>query len=880
MRFNNLPLKTKVLIGGLTPLALLILIAGVTLFNINAMVDSNKWVEHTHKVLGQAKNIIGSAVDMETGMRGYLLAGKEEFLAPYQGGEKATYAAIESLQHTVSDNPGQVARLGEVQDVLKAWQENVTEPTIALRRNIGDAETMNDMAKLVGDAKGKAYFDKFRAQIAEFISREETLMKERQAAANEAIGKNEELAHQVTVNNNWVTHTNKVIAVANNIIAAGVNMETGLRGFLLAGKEEFLEPYNNGREQFSHLVSTLSETVSDNPSQVELLAEIDTTIGEWMANVTEPMIRLRRTVDTGGATMDRIAAEVAKAQGKTYFDKFRGQVALFIEREEALMVQRREDVATATEAAKANRQLMADTTGWVTHTQNVIEKANEIVAAAVNMETGMRGYLLAGKEDFLDPYTNGLARFNERVAALSETVSDNPAQVALLGEVKSTIDSWQKDVTEPQIALRRNIGDAKTMDDMADLIGEAKGKTYFDKFRTLMADFSNEEQALMAQRQAANEARVGNTIKIVLGCSAAAILLGLLLSLGVTRSVMSQLGSDPAEIQDIANEIAGGNLAVQFDDRKDVGVYASMKHMSRNLSTMFEDINNGVQTLTTTSEGLSVVSEQMASGAGQTSAKSNNVSSSATEMASNMNSVAAATEQTSANIQMIVTAAEEMSATINEIARNTSKGSETTASAVKKAEYVSNKVDELGRAATEIGAVTETIADISEQTNLLALNATIEAARAGEAGKGFTVVAGEIKTLAQQTAEATAEIKRRIDGVQTTTNESVTAIKSIVEVINEIDSIVATVATAIEEQSATTGEISSNVSQAAEGVQEVNNNVNQTSAFVAEVTSDIGQVSEATDEIKTSGLSVKSSAADLAALAKDLNGMMSRFTLH
>ena len=152
-----------------------------------------------------------------------------------------------------------------------------------------------------------------------------------------------------------------------------------------------------------------------------------------------------------------------------------------------------------------------------------------------------------------------------------------------------------------------------------------------------------------------------------------------------------------------------------------------------------------------------------------------------------------------------------MTSTINEISKNTAKGSETTGRAVDTAKQVTNKVDALGRAAREINKVTETIADISAQTNLLALNATIEAARAGEAGKGFAVVAGEIKALAQQTAQATSEISLKIESVQTTTQESVTAIGSIVEVIDEINSIVSTIASAIEEQSITTQEIASNV---------------------------------------------------------------------
>ena len=363
---------------------------------------------------------------------------------------------------------------------------------------------------------------------------------------------------------------------------------------------------------------------------------------------------------------------------------------------------------------------------------------------------------------------------------------------------------------------------------------------------------------------------------IILATVVLALIIGFRISLSVSGAFEKCLN--------LAIKIGEGNLKESIDlstlPKDETGRLAKeLNTMTLSLKEMFTDIASGVKTLTSTSGELTTVSNQISTNSETAAEKSNSVAAAAEEMSTNMNSVAAATEQTTTNIQTIVSASEEMTATINEIASNTAKGSETTTLAVKNAQEVSKKVDDLGKASTEISKVTETIADISAQTNLLALNATIEAARAGEAGKGFAVVAQEIKSLAQQTEEATKEISDKISGVQTTTSESVTAIESIVQIINEINEIVTTVATAIEEQSATTQEISNNVSQIASGVQEVNDNVNQTSAVAGEVTQDITGVSQMSEEMKTRSQSVNTSSTELSELAETLTEMVNRFKI-
>jgi methyl-accepting chemotaxis protein len=295
------------------------------------------------------------------------------------------------------------------------------------------------------------------------------------------------------------------------------------------------------------------------------------------------------------------------------------------------------------------------------------------------------------------------------------------------------------------------------------------------------------------------------------------------------------------------------------------------------IQTIIRDVSKDAATLERSSGELTTLSNEMSDKAAQTSDKSNTVAAAGEEMSSNMQSVAASMEQASTNVNMVAAATEEMSSTINEIAENTEKARQITGNAVSKTTSASDQVGELGLAAREIGKVVEAITDISGQVDLLALNATIEAARAGDAGKGFAVVANEIKELARQTAEATMEIKTRVESIQSTTEGTVKEINDVSAVVHEIDTIVSTIATAVEEQSATTNEIVSNVNQASVGLGEVNENVAQSSSVSAEIAHDIAEVNSAARDISASCKSVNIKSEDLAGLANNLNQMVKKF---
>ena len=373
--------------------------------------------------------------------------------------------------------------------------------------------------------------------------------------------------------------------------------------------------------------------------------------------------------------------------------------------------------------------------------------------------------------------------------------------------------------------------------------------------------------------QSATSTRFGVTLFCV-----AAIAVGTTLAFLIARGILRPLQKSV----NLAETVASGDLTSEIEVRQndEIGALAAaLNKMSANLRQMMGDMGKGVDTLTSSASQLSDISQEMASGAEQSSAKAGTVASAAEEMSATMNSVAAASEQASTNVQMVATAAEQMSATINEIAQNTEKGRTITTSAVEQAGNVSGMVKRLGVAASEVDRVTETISEISEQTNLLALNATIEAARAGEAGKGFAVVANEIKELAKQTASATMDISERISGIQSTTSDTVTEIEQILDVINQVNDIVAGIAAAIDEQAVATSEIAGNVNQAAQGIDEVNQNVAQSSTVAGAISHDITEVNLASQEMSNSSSQVHGSAASLSELSEKLNNMVSRFKI-
>ncbi len=222
---------------------------------------------------------------------------------------------------------------------------------------------------------------------------------------------------------------------------------------------------------------------------------------------------------------------------------------------------------------------------------------------------------------------------------------------------------------------------------------------------------------------------------------------------------------------------------------------------------------------------IGVMVASLASGSTELEATAKSMSLTAKQAFGQAATVASAAAEASVGMQTAAAATEVLSTSINQIDVQLSRSSDI----AQRAEADALRTDQIVRAlsggAEQIGQVVGLIDTIASRTQLLALNAGIEAARAGKAGLGFAVVAGEVKSLAGQTATATRKIATQIAQIQDATNEAVDAIQEITSTIKEMGDISLDIAAAIKEQATATAEIASTVHQTAQSGQQVTSNI-------------------------------------------------------
>jgi len=291
--------------------------------------------------------------------------------------------------------------------------------------------------------------------------------------------------------------------------------------------------------------------------------------------------------------------------------------------------------------------------------------------------------------------------------------------------------------------------------------------------------------------------------------------LGIAAALTITRSVMHQIGGEPAYAKTVVSEIAQGNLAVHVALRHGDtdSVLAAMKAMCERLRDVVAQVRNS-------SDSIATGSAEIATGNADLSQRTE-------EQASNLQETAASMEQLSGTVQHNADTTRQANVLAAQASAAAVKGGETVSAVV-------GTMQDIAASSKKIADIIGVIDGIAFQTNILALNAAVEAARAGEQGRGFAVVASEVRSLAGRSADAAKEIKALIGASVDKVELGARQVNEAGESMGEIVSQVQRVTQLISEISNATTEQTSGINQVGNAVAQLDQVTQQNAALVEE----------------------------------------------
>jgi methyl-accepting chemotaxis protein len=632
----------------------------------------------------------------------------------------------------------------------------------------------------------------------------------------------------------WVNHTYVVIRTGEDVAGAMVDMETGQRGFMVTGIDEYLEPYNDGIVRFDRLIKKGKELTSDNTAQVERWRKVAELKTEWVQEVAQTEIKARRQVTLGASATANFKTISARTVGKDIFDGIRGVLANL----EAKFLQ-----ASSTQGAHLITLLTLD---------------------LVNMETGQRGFLLTGKEESLEPYNGGQISFQQNIEKLGSVMKGTTVTREETIELQSRVNDWLSQAAQPEIDARREMNRFSTsIDDIAIMMEQGKGKLLMDTIRAQIREIVAEEEKLIIVRGDQQTASSAIGIGVTIIGTLIAIAISSTIAFFIVRGIMQPINATNTILK---------NITEQGDLTKRVAITSGdeIGEMGGYFNAFVSKLQGIIREVVESATQLSVAAEQMSKVAADTNEGLN--------------------RQNSETVQ-VATAMTEMAATVDEIARNSQNGSDAASSSDREAKSGNQAVsitiktinelagdvensamilENLKGDSENISAVLDVIKNIADQTNLLALNAAIEAARAGEQGRGFAVVADEVRTLAQRTQNSTSEIENLISALQKGAESAVNAMEQ-----NR------TKAAETVEQAAQAGEFLESITQGVSTILDMNSQIavssEEQAAVAQEINRSIVSIQSISDETSVGATQTSESSKEVTILGTRLRNLVEQF---
>ncbi|MDP9512447.1 methyl-accepting chemotaxis protein [Pseudomonas protegens] len=402
------------------------------------------------------------------------------------------------------------------------------------------------------------------------------------------------------------------------------------------------------------------------------------------------------------------------------------------------------------------------------HSYEVLSQSDALLRSLINVETGMRGYALTGRDSFLEPLEQGEKAFADYYARIKSSTTDNPEQQARLERLKALHDQWLRDDVQGNLDLRRAINaGSQPAEAMAAQISAGRDKAKMDAMRQITSELRDAEKSLQDARSQAMDDAKASALAILIGGGLLAAVLAMLVAWSLSSNLVGRI----RQAVDVAKAIAAGRLdsSISATGRDEVSnLLQAFAAMQERLRTMISQIKQGADQLVSASQSISSASLQL--------------SASAQEQSHSASSMAATVEELTVSINHVADNAGDAHALSSESGRQSEEGGSVIQDTLGSMRLIADTVQasatqigELGQHAEQISSIVSVIKGIAEQTNLLALNAAIEAARAGEQGRGFAVVADEVRLLAQRTANSTQEITEMVGKIQLGTREAVSS---------------------------------------------------------------------------------------------------------
>ncbi len=540
---------------------------------------------------------------------------------------------------------------------------------------------------------------------------------------------------------------------------------------------------------------------------------------------------------------------------------------------------------------------LTETASLVAHTHLVLESLVQLNQALVDGETGQRGYIITGSEPYLEPYTASSGRVDELIRQIGRLTQDNSQQQRRLSGLEPAIKS-RVDRLKEGIDVRREKG----FEAAQTWVLSGAGKNQMDDIRKVLAEMQEEENALLSARSAEASASARATVRVITIGSVAAFVLLALCGTIITRNIAGPL----QEISATAERIAGGDLsvAVTVSNRTDeVGLLAQafsrMTDALKGMAGVAGKIASGDlrvkvapqsekdllgNSFATMIENLRRLTAEIAAGVTVLGSSASQISTSTTQFAASATETATAVGETTTTVEEVRQTAQissQKAKTVSETAQKVAVTSQTGRKATEETVEGMNRIREqmasiaesmvrLSEQSQAIGQIVTTVEDLAAQSNLLAVNAAIEAAKAGEHGKGFVVVAQEVKSLADQSKQATGQVRTILAEIQKATTAAVMATE-------QGSKAVETGVRRSSQAGQSIQTLTESVSEAAQAAAQIAASSQQQLVGVDQVASAMESIKQASTQNVDSARQLEAAAHDLKRLGETLKQVVDRY---